>query len=196
MIEHMEPDREKQAATVARRPGTRARIQAAAMDLFMTRGVEKTSLREIAEELGITKAALYYHFRSRDELLRSLVDPFLEEVEALLNDTEARGDRRPREFLEFYFDLYARHQRMLQLLVRDLSAFAHLGLEERLLGWQLRLRHLVVGPEASPADRVRAVFALGGLADVAALITDVSTEDSRQVAIDAASAALGLTTGT
>src|SRR5262249_12854805 len=41
--------------------GTRERIQAIALELFAEQGYEKTSLREIAERLGVTKAALYYH---------------------------------------------------------------------------------------------------------------------------------------
>ena len=55
------------------RPGdTRARIQAVALDLFTEQGYEATSLREIAERLGVTKAALYYHFKTKDEIVASL----------------------------------------------------------------------------------------------------------------------------
>ena len=54
--------------------GTRQRIQAVALELFTEQGYEKTSLREIAERLGVTKAALYYHFKSKDEIVTSLVD--------------------------------------------------------------------------------------------------------------------------
>ena len=43
--------------------GTRQRIQAVALELFTEQGYEKTSLREIAERLNVTKAALYYHFK-------------------------------------------------------------------------------------------------------------------------------------
>lgn len=158
----------------------------------MVRGVEKTSLREIAEQLGITKAALYYHFRSKDELLRSLVDPFFEDIDRLLAGIEAAGTVPPRQFLESYFDLVARHRSMLQLLIRDLSGFAHVGLEDKILGWQVRLQHLLVGPDAGPADRIRAVVALGGLQDTAALLPDLPTEQVRPVAVAAACAALGL----
>jgi AcrR family transcriptional regulator len=170
---------------------TRQRIQAAAVELFMARGVEKTSLREIAEQLGITKAALYYHFPSKDALVRSLVDPFLDEVEAAVVENEAKGGVPPREFLEGHFDLFARHRQMIQLLLRDLSAFAHLGLEQRLLGWQVRLRHLLVGTDAGPADQVRAVLALGGIQDVAALLPEIPLDVARKAAVEAALAALG-----
>ena len=43
-----------------------------ALDLFIEKGYDKTSLREIAEQLGVTKAALYYHFASKDDILMAL----------------------------------------------------------------------------------------------------------------------------
>lgn len=55
-------------------PGTRERILEAALELFTERGYDKTSVREVAERVGITKAALYYHFPSKGSLLSSLVE--------------------------------------------------------------------------------------------------------------------------
>ena len=55
------------------RGDTRSRIQAVAVELFSEQGYDKTSLREIAERLGVTKAALYYHFKSKEDIVRSLV---------------------------------------------------------------------------------------------------------------------------
>jgi AcrR family transcriptional regulator len=54
---------------------TRDRILETALDLFIERGYDKTSLREIAERVGVTKAALYYHFSSKEEIIRTLVQP-------------------------------------------------------------------------------------------------------------------------
>ena len=51
---------------------TRERILDAALDLFIEQGFDGTSLREIAEQLGVTKAALYYHFESKDDILMAL----------------------------------------------------------------------------------------------------------------------------
>ena len=39
-----------------------------ALDLFIEQGYDKTSLRQIAEQLGHTKAAVYYHFASKDDI--------------------------------------------------------------------------------------------------------------------------------
>jgi AcrR family transcriptional regulator len=53
-------------------PDTRQRILDIALELFTTQGYEKTSLRQIAEKLGFSKAAIYYHFASKDEILLAL----------------------------------------------------------------------------------------------------------------------------
>ena len=60
-----------------RRPGrprgsTRERILDIALELFNEQGYDKTSLREIAERLGHTKAALYYHFERKEDILLEL----------------------------------------------------------------------------------------------------------------------------
>ena len=48
---------------------TGARIRAVALDLFSSQGYEQTSLREIADRVGLTKASLYYHYPSKQALL-------------------------------------------------------------------------------------------------------------------------------
>ena len=57
---------------------TRERILAVAAQRFGEHGYEGTSLREIAEDLGITKAAVYYHFPNKEQIFSALVEPALE----------------------------------------------------------------------------------------------------------------------
>lgn len=66
-----EPDDES-PPPAATAPSTRDRILDVALDLFTTQGFDGTSLRQIAERLHITKAALYYHFESKDDILMAL----------------------------------------------------------------------------------------------------------------------------
>jgi AcrR family transcriptional regulator len=54
------------------RGSTRERILDVALDLFIEQGYDKTSLREIADRLGFTKAALYYHFERKEDILLAL----------------------------------------------------------------------------------------------------------------------------
>ena len=51
---------------------TRRRILDVALELFASQGYDRTSLREISERLGFSKAALYYHFRAKEDILRAL----------------------------------------------------------------------------------------------------------------------------
>lgn len=57
-----------------RRSDTRKRAVAVALELFNDKGYEQTALREVADRLGITKAALYYHFPSKEALLAAVID--------------------------------------------------------------------------------------------------------------------------
>src|SRR5258708_6418743 len=67
-----------------RRGDTRARIQQVALELFAEQGYERTSLREIAERLGVTKAALYYHFKSKEDIVRSFTEDHFTRLDALI----------------------------------------------------------------------------------------------------------------
>ena len=62
---------------------TRVRILDAASALFAEHGYAGTSMRDLAEALGMTKAALYYHFPGKAQILMALVEPLLDELEAL-----------------------------------------------------------------------------------------------------------------
>ena len=67
-----------------RRSDTRERIEQVALKLFVGRGYEKTSLREIAERLGVTKAALYYHFNTKEDILGSIFEVVISSVDELV----------------------------------------------------------------------------------------------------------------
>src|SRR5580692_1570030 len=62
-------------------PGARERLQAAALDLFATRGFEQTTATEIAQAVGLTERTFYRHFVDKREVLfygqELLLDAFL-----------------------------------------------------------------------------------------------------------------------
>jgi AcrR family transcriptional regulator len=173
------------------RSDTRQRIQDVARELFLQQGVQRTSLQDIAERLGITKPALYYHFSSREELVRSILVPLIDEGERFVEDRENRGDARARDLLEGYFDFHYRHRRDLVLVVAELTMLAELGLIDKVLAWRDRLGKLVFGPRPTLAQSTRAVVAFGGLQDCCLQFPDTPYEDLRAASVDAALAALG-----
>ncbi|PRY01858.1 TetR/AcrR family transcriptional regulator [Allonocardiopsis opalescens] len=172
---------------------TRQEIQAVARELVAAQGYEKTSLREIAERLGITKAALYYHFRSKEELVRAIVQPVLDGTEEVLAAAEARADERGQvaaaPLLAEFFDALQRHRALFQMMFGDVSLLARLDLLPQVLGWRQRMNTLLVGPVAAPSDLARATVAVGGLQDC--LMLNDPPDYFRAAALDAAIAALG-----
>src|SRR6478735_4776833 len=73
---------------------TRQRLLDVAMALVSRNGFGGTSLQMIADELGSTKAAIYYHFRTRDQLLVALMEPMLHDIRRVVELAE--GQRTPR----------------------------------------------------------------------------------------------------
>ncbi|MEU0564922.1 helix-turn-helix domain-containing protein [Nonomuraea sp. NPDC005983] len=174
---------------MARQTDTKARIQAVARELFVQQGVQNTSLRQISDRLGITKPALYYHFASRDDLVRSIVQPMVEDVERFVARREP-GD--PRKLLEDYFDLIWRHREVIVMVVREMSTLAYLDLGERMFDWRRRLITLLLGEEITQAAHIRATVALGGMADCTVEYAHLPLDEVKDVAVEAAAAALRL----
>jgi len=73
-------------------PQTREAVLATARRLFTTRGYDSTSMRDIAAELGLTNAALYYHFPSKDALLTALAGARRREIDDLALWARAQPD--------------------------------------------------------------------------------------------------------
>lgn len=168
-------------------------IRQAALELFSTQGFEKTSMREIAERLGVTKAALYYHFPSKAALVRSLIGPGIAAIEELLAGNE---QRTPQALFEDLLDVLVEHLPTLTALIVDASALAYLDIEQRAIDWFGRIPVLLAGPDADPARQVRAVVAFSGLAQFALFALDPDTDSNtdpdttRAAAVAAACAAL------
>ena len=174
------------------RSDTRQRIQEVARDLFARQGVQRTSLQDIADKLGISKPALYYHFDSREDLVRSILVPLIDEGERFVDDQESRGDTDARELLEGYFDFHYRHRQDMVLVLAELTMLADLGLIDKVLAWRDRLGKLVFGPEPTLEQSTRAVVAFGGLQDCCLQFPDTSYEALRATSVKAALAALGV----
>lgn len=168
---------------------TKTEIKTVALDLFAANGVDRTSLREIAESLGITKAALYYHFASKADLIADIVRPLIDDLTAFRKTAMAAAADRPREVLEGYFDLCHRHRQLFTLLLRDASVVGQAGMLGELLHSRTEIDRLMVGSD-SPAERVRAVVAFGGIQDCIALYPDTPAKLIREPSVDAAYRAL------
>jgi AcrR family transcriptional regulator len=149
-----------------------------AVDLFVEKGFDKTSLREIAEHMGFTKAALYYHFASKDALLIALhlrLHQLLEASMDKLGDGPVTVNAWAA-FLDEAIDTMQANQKLFAVHHRNQSAFeslhskGHDGQHEEL---EERLHALLSDPSLPTATRVRMAAAFS-----ATFITSIIALDS------------------
>ncbi|MFC4116162.1 TetR/AcrR family transcriptional regulator [Nonomuraea zeae] len=149
------------------REDTRARIQEIALRLFTEQGYEATSLREIAEELGVTKAALYYHFKTKDDIVASLADLRVAELEELLQwaRSSPKTPEMRRELLERYAERLkqARYLEVTRFLERNQTALRDHPNISRMRETMLALTSEMSPPDATPTERISHSLALFAL---------------------------------
>ena len=145
---------------------TRARLRELALQLFAEQGYEKTSLREIAEHLGVTKAALYYYFKSKEDIVRSLVEDYMAEMDELIEWGKAQpmSAATRAEIVRRYLGIVAGGAEVFRMLQQNQAAVASLAsAKERGALFRERLDALIellTGPGATLRDQVRAASAL------------------------------------
>ncbi|GIE89081.1 TetR/AcrR family transcriptional regulator [Actinoplanes regularis] len=168
----------------SRRTDTRERAVTVALELFARQGYTATSLREIAERLGVTKAALYFHFRTKEEILTAILRGYLDGVTTLVEAAEG-----PDELIRGF----AAHQRQWGIDLVLLVWQNYTEIQDLPIGAEIRqtMRSLVdtLAPAgADPAQRLRVRIALSTfqIAAVTALVEDDDDEASLR------EAALGL----
>ncbi len=125
-----------------------ARIVAASLELFATRGVGGTSLQMIADAIGVTKAALFYQFRTKDEIVLAAAEDELSRLEAVLDQAEVAPSRtRQRQLLlKGIVDLAVDRRRTVNVILSDpvvLGVFAEHDRYHQVLD---RLTDLLMGP--------------------------------------------------
>jgi len=160
------PGERPAAAFGAPRTDTRSRVQKVALELFAEQGYEKTSLREIAERLGVTKPALYYHFPSKEAIVHSFTDDYFTEIDALVEwaKDQPGSDETRREILDRYVGIVLSGSEVFRFLHQNQASVQ--GMEagkDRFTRFRGRLDALVdllAGPDAPLRDRVRATTAV------------------------------------
>ncbi len=74
------------------RDNLRARILAAAEELFVHEGYENVSMRKIAERIEYSPTIIYHHFRSKGELLTVLLEGYQAQLLSVMEEIYGRGD--------------------------------------------------------------------------------------------------------
>ncbi|MDQ1748642.1 MAG: hypothetical protein QOD07_2905, partial [Frankiaceae bacterium] len=156
---------------------------------------DATSLREIADRLQLTKAAVYYHFPAKELLLLELTRPFLEGLSRMVTELRTAGHSDPRAVLAAYLDLFVEHIDMVGLLGREPATLYHPDIGQRVRSLVNAIQQQLAGPEPSPSRSVRTACAMGVIHAVPQMPVR-ALRSQRDTVLAAALAALGETNGT
>jgi AcrR family transcriptional regulator len=138
------------------------RIAQLALARFRVGGFIGTSIADLAGALGVSKAAIYYHYRSKDALLHRLVDPLLDAIDTCIQDHN-QPTRTARQLLDAYLAVLLTHREVVPLLATDVAVLNHPSIGPRLRAQNQQLQSLLTAPDTSPSARLRAEAALGAI---------------------------------
>ncbi|HTX86415.1 MAG TPA: TetR/AcrR family transcriptional regulator [Streptosporangiaceae bacterium] len=145
---------------------TRSRLRELALQLFAEQGYEQTSLREIAERLGVTKAALYYYYKSKEDIVRDLVEDYMAQIDQLIawGKDQPRSAQTRAEIVRRYLDIIVNGTAVFRLLHQNQAAVSSLAAaKERGELFRERIDALIgllTEPGAPMHDEIRAASCL------------------------------------
>ncbi|MFE2552433.1 TetR/AcrR family transcriptional regulator [Streptomyces sp. NPDC059355] len=174
----------------ARRGNTRQRIQDVALELFAEQGYEKTSLREIAERLEVTKAALYYHFKTKEDIIISVFEDLTRPIDELIDwaEQQPRTLEMKREVLRRYSEAMAAGAPLYRFMQENQATMRELSIGETVKRRLFTLVELLRTEDGPLADQVRCVSALFTLHAGMMFLQHVEgdREETRQAALEVA----------
>lgn len=171
------------------RPGRQGALDVARR-LFASGGYERTPLRAISDALGVTKAALYHHFKAKDDLLAAVVGPMLDRLDDLLDPLKPRFETREerRVFLRRYAEELTAEPDVTALLLHD-PAVRALAVGRRFAAQHSRMRTLL-GADDDLIAGIRTTTALRALELAVVEFGDADPTQVRETALNIAVAVL------
>jgi AcrR family transcriptional regulator len=177
--------------------GTRQRLIDLAGRLFVEHSFAGTSLQMIADEFGITKAAVYHHFRTREELLIAVVEPVLGQLRGIVEvaETQRSVHARAEYMLDGYSALAVHNGALMRVLAADPGVIETLRHHPEVGDLINRQRALLADVQGGPAGRVNAAMVFAGIAGAARpALPDLDDEARRDLYVRAGRRILGLRT--
>ena len=125
-------------ARITKDPETRRNeLLDAAEDLFIKEGYEQTSVSDIVKRVNVAQGTFYYYFKSKEEILKSVIDRIFEEarkeIGGLAESAERDSLTRLRAIIQVVFDLKNRREDFFTYIHEDRNALLHQKLVGKLI---------------------------------------------------------------
>jgi AcrR family transcriptional regulator len=176
------------AKPTAPRGLARGRVLDAAVALFAEHGVHGTSLQMIADRVGVSKAAVYYQFHSKEDIALEVIRPTIEDIARFIRIAEALPDAQQRRAVAVsgLVEMVVRHRRLAVMFYGDPAIDQLVMSEPDFKTVADRLRELLEGPDRNVVDRIAfSVFCSGvGKAAADPELADVDDADLHRALLE------------
>jgi TetR/AcrR family transcriptional regulator len=153
-------------AVPARSPGSTAdTLRAVALQAFTEQGYLGTSIQQIADRAGVSKASVLYHFDSKEALLAAAVAPAIERLERVVGGIDGASHLAERPgFVADFVDLLLEHRLEVHLFVNQSSSLVDVPAIQRAHALIRRLTEHCERSAETPEAKMRIGIALAGSA--------------------------------
>lgn len=162
----------------------------AALHLFAERGVNGTSLQMIADHLGVSKAAVYYQFHTKDAIVVAVVQPFFSDLTRLLLIAESIRNPQSRRdaTISGFVEMAVRHRRVGSLFHSDPAVLELVRTHREFRDCGDRLRELLIGDVRDTETRVTVAMITAGIfgCTTEPYLNDVTDADLHRALLDRA----------
>jgi AcrR family transcriptional regulator len=160
---------------------TRQRIAQTALRLIGERGYDNTSLQMIADEIGLTKAAVYYHFRTKSSILHEVTAAGVAMLADLLASASriASKDDRLAFIVDGVVEILLAERHSMAITARD-PAVRRVLRETTLSDISKSAMQVLFGDKPTPDERVAMQLAIAA-PDTMPFLADIPDDELRQV---------------
>ena len=170
-----------------RRTPAQSRILHAALELFADHGVSGTSLQMIADAVGVTKAAVYHKFKTKEEIVIAVAEMELATLEDALEAAEAQADSigARKVLLTEVVGMAVERRRWVRTLQNDPVMVRLLGEHEPFRNLITRLYAILLDEADDTEARISAALFSGAIAGtvINPLVDDIDDDTLRSVLI-------------
>ncbi|WP_409427660.1 TetR/AcrR family transcriptional regulator [Mycobacterium sp. SMC-11] len=182
------------AKPVAPRGSARERVLQAALELFVEHSVGGTSMQMIADRLGVSKPAVYYQFRSRDDIVIALVQPMFDDLVRVIKIAQAMPTQQGKRdvMVSGVVELAVRYRR-LTILFYDRAVEHTVRSREDFVAVGDDAAAILHGPEPDATARVITTVLMAGTFTAAAdpELADIADEELHEILLALARQVVG-----
>ncbi|WP_353612242.1 TetR/AcrR family transcriptional regulator [Mycobacterium sp. ACS4331] len=170
---------------MAQRGSARARVIDAALRLFAEYGVHATSLQMIADDLGVTKAAVYYQFHSKDDIVLAVVQPIFNDLSRVVRIAAAMPTAVSGRdaLISGLIDTSIAHRRVMAVFSEDPVVHSLVKDHPEFSEVTEALAEMVAAQHRDVASRVTGAMIISGIfgASTDPRLADVDDDEMRRV---------------